>query len=125
MTVLGCLSWPSCVSSLKLSLLWTRLVALSCALWSSRIASEGAQLFQLEKTPHLSPCAVSGNEGFEAPLISPIPVKELRNAKGVCSSSLFVLPGKYQAEQMKWNYVGKLLVKHLQGRFTEGKCRLS
>lgn len=86
----------------ELSSLGTRSVALSCAPWSSRVAPEGAKLFQLGKTPHLSPCAVGGNEGFEASL--PIPVKELRNAKGVCCSfAVFVLPGKYQAEQVKWN----------------------
>lgn len=67
----------------ELSSLGTKSVALSCAPWSSRIAPEGAQLIQLRKTPHLSPCAVGENEGFEAPLPSPISVKELKNANGV------------------------------------------
>lgn len=104
-SVVSVLALPTASSlSTELSLLGTRSVAFSCAPWSSRIAPESAQLFQLGKTLHLSPCAVEGNEGFGAPVPTPIPVKELRNAKGVCCSfALFFLPGKYQAEQVKWN----------------------
>lgn len=100
---LSVLALPT-VSSLGTELLSleTRSVALFHAPWSSRIAPESAQLFQMGKTPHLSPCAVGGNEGFEASLPSPIPVKELWSARGVCCSfAVFVLPGKYQAEQVK------------------------
>lgn len=105
MTGLSCLSWPFplCLPlALELLSLGIRSVALFHAPWSSRIAPESAQLFQMGKTPHLSPCAVGGNESFEASLPSPIPVKELWSARGVCCSfAVFVLPGKYQAEQVK------------------------